>query len=138
MKAKEFRIGNLTLAKSPEKTEWIEGHPVDIYNLYYLLYPKSAGAIPIDMKPIPLTEEWLIKFGFLNDGVTFKISTSRIRLILFKINSANEYNNNCNEFTATVYQSKQSIEICRVKHVHQLQNLYFALTGKELTIHKAI
>ncbi len=134
MEVKEFRIGNLAeFYLHAPISEWIEDtiHVGDLEAIVEL--PEKHG-----FRPIPITEEWLIRFGFLNDGVTFKISTSRIRLILFKINSANEYNNNCNEFTATVYQSKQSIEICRVKHVHQLQNLFFALTGEELTTHKAI
>ena len=79
-------------------------------------YPKTS------YHPIPLTEEWLDKFGFIHNGMWWDSSQEYFELDTFKdsyvmgINSC-EYNH--------------GIEI---KHVHQLQNLYFALTGEELKI----
>lgn len=69
---------------------------------------------PDDIFPIPITEEWLLKFGFLFDGAAFN---NKIRV--FKIANAVVWNP-CEDVTATM------------QYVHQLQNLYFALTGKEL------
>ena len=61
---------------------------------------------------IPLTEQWLIDFGFEKNLVEYQKELLTIK----------------NDFTINCLGSWR-IEI---KHVHQLQNLYFALTGKEL------
>jgi hypothetical protein len=75
------------------------------------------------IKPIPLTEEWLLKFGFekshlnywiiANKGFFFGVSLKMGVMYLF---------------------DEGMITPCNIKHVHQLQNLYFALTNKELQI----
>lgn len=69
--------------------------------------------------PIPLTEEWLLRFGFevlefdhKENQYGFKGRLIVIRHGLF-----------CDYGTSVI-----------IKHVHQLQNLYFSLTGEELTI----
>lgn len=80
------------------------------------------------LSPIPLTEEWLLKFGFvfLTDIGVYKLK--------FKIDTqAGEY-----EFAgvpkAIGFVSNRLFASGTIKYVHQLQNLYFALTGNELTI----
>jgi len=81
----------------------------------------------------PLTEEWLLRFGFVKE-VEYKKKINFSRFHLFQISASNPYNDNENEFKVNFYQSKQCVELCRIKYVHQLQNLYFALTGEELTL----
>ena len=68
---------------------------------------------------IELTEEWLLKFGFkrfpwglVKDNLLFKDDLKCSYLIL---------------------QVANGFEV-KVKYVHELQNLYFALTGSELTV----
>jgi hypothetical protein len=63
-------------------------------------------------KPISLTEKWLVKF----------------RLMSIKTELGFWNNGDAIYFS---YGFEKSIEL---KYVHQLQNLYFALTGEELTI----
>lgn len=74
--------------------------------------------------PIPLTEEWLLKFGFEKIGENYEndwllihthLKTKELHFILNLPNS-HQYN------------------ITVLNYVHQLQNLYFVLTGEELTI----
>lgn len=67
-------------------------------------------------EPIPLTEEWFYKFGFSKSNVWFE----KNGIELFNI--ADLY-----------FRAKYPIK-ADVKFVHQLQNLYFALTGEELTV----
>jgi len=67
-------------------------------------------------KPILITEEWLLKFGFENDDDQ-RYFKNGIYLIL--------YDEGC-----TILHNQIHINYF---YVHQLQNLYFALTGKELT-----
>lgn len=70
--------------------------------------------------PIPLTEEWLIKLGFTYQtmGIFTAPSIQYFSVVKWQGHDA--------KFTL-IKDQKLSI-----KHVHQLQNLYFALTGNEL------
>lgn len=79
-----------------------------------------------EFKPIPLTEEWLIKFGFIDRYGSYRVFE------LYKI-YATFYNNN-NPVVSIDYghHSEGSEDLDHIKYVHQLQNLHFALTGKEL------
>lgn len=86
------------------------------------------------LKPIELTKDFLLKLGFVSDNITHKLKFNGLRFVLFQINASNNYNDSLVEFTVTLYQNKQQIEIARLKYVHQLQNLYFALTDKKLTL----
>jgi hypothetical protein len=70
------------------------------------------------IKPIPLTEEWLLKIGFENNEAEKKYCKKCITLYMED-----------NLFWCDIFWD--SLEI---KSVHQLQNLYFALTNEELTI----
>jgi len=78
-----------------------------------------------NLKPIPLTEEWLIKIGFakinhINGYSFYSLSKSKI--------------NKCH---IDIYDSKTQYMGYSVKHckyLHELQNLYFVLTGLELII----
>ena len=77
----------------------------------------------LPLSPIPLNEEWLNKFGFeksfgdywmeSNSGFYFGISSNGELMYLF---------------------DEEMICPANIKYVHQLQNLFFALTGKELEL----
>lgn len=85
-----------------------------------------------NIKPITLTEEWLLKFCFkvrfknedLNKPVFLRSEKNR----QIDIYPHDEYN-----FYFMINEIQMSIPLL---FVHQLQNLYFALTGEELTINK--
>lgn len=70
--------------------------------------------------PIPLTEKHLIGFGFKEDE--FGNFENESRLILFKKE----------DYYYFIVQWGSSVIGAETKNVHQLQNLYFALTGEEL------
>jgi hypothetical protein len=120
MDAKELRVGNYLL-----QTNQID---YDTLWFVYKCYPDSVITVgkhlftyeDEDIKPIPLTEEWLLKFGFDDLGYYgFGIGYFHILYI-------EDQKNN--------FQFPISNKYVRVKHVHQLQNLYFALTGEELEL----
>jgi hypothetical protein len=118
MKATELRIGNLVQFKDEK------------YRRISMLDGQSNGVIALeriglcdieDTQPIPLTEELLLKFGFNNAGDS-------------------EYPNYKKKFYTCMWRDGKT-NICNnrgfiknLKYVHELQNLYFALTGEELTI----
>lgn len=134
MKANELRIGNLVeacgvICKLHSLTE----------DAFYCRPLKKSDVKKIssvaiyDFKPIQLTEEWLIKFGFkkevLSDGSAYYYTLDLNDDKYCDLSISNGDKNGCIEITLFPYE-----EWFRYKHVHQLQNLYFALTGKELTI----
>lgn len=69
--------------------------------------------------PIPITEEWLIKLGFHEVLGVYAIYGKELNI---KLNTG---------YWDAYFKGKY---VCVIKHVHQLQNLYFALTGQELFI----
>jgi hypothetical protein len=81
------------------------------------------------VKPIPLTEEWLLKFGFDKTLNQYKTVTS--------INKGNSENI---PFIVLYLDNEFQYDDLRfrtnLKYVHQLQNLYFALTNEELKLTK--
>lgn len=110
LKETDLRIGNLVL----------DGHEIEKVNhrMIEMLVKKEA-----EFDPIPLTEEGLIKFGFewCNEAAGYFDSLHAAYLMYPKI-----------QFHPFCTNDKDCwIEI---EHVHQLQNLYFALTGNELTL----
>lgn len=80
----------------------------------------------IDIKPIPLTEEILLKCGFEITRQTehpnniWTVYGEECKFELEHITSFYLYDNKC-------FGTK-------VQYLHQLQNLYFALTNTELTV----
>jgi hypothetical protein len=71
-------------------------------------------------KPIPLTEDWLVRLGFRY----YKETNGYAYRIHFRI----QFVKSENGFMAYI----DNTEWHELKYVHQLQNLYFALTGEEL------
>ncbi len=74
-----------------------------------------------DFEPIPLTEEWLFKFGFhLDPYKNYELNNVFIHRLTF---------------TLDIFEDDDWHHIpVKLKYVHQLQGLYFYLTGEELTI----
>jgi hypothetical protein len=73
-----------------------------------------------ECQPIPLTEEWLEKFGFEYSDLNGDSG-------LWKIPPFQIYG----KYNQFIYDYRLD-----VNYVHQLQNLYFALTGQELNQNK--
>lgn len=118
MKASELRIGNWFKEDILEQT-YAQITAEDILCL---------DCDPLDdfYKPIPLTEEWLLKFG-----LEFSIDTWYLKG--FAIWEAECGDEKGNEYIGFFYELREVVMMDReIKYVHELQNLYFALTGEEL------
>ena len=134
MEARELRIGNI-IECSPIGDTYKDRNPYHGKNIFEVVgtfrhsvnLELGFGATQtIDIsytKPIPLTEDWLIKFGFKKSKHWYTIGGISISADLNRL--THEVNGTHVEF----YNQFKCPE-----YVHQLQNLYFALTGEELTI----
>ncbi len=130
MEAKDLRIGNyLELLGEIRKVEGIFNLPKR-KEMYWI---KCEGIIDtkiIHCEPIPLTEEWLLKFGFEWEDVESKTNGETDKMLFKDILLMKRHHNDL--WAACPYG--YLISPHRTLYVHQLQNLYFALTGEELTI----
>lgn len=121
MEANELRIGN-----------WVSYSDNAVKIAAGFFVNSSQMNIETDCEPIPLTPEILEKAGFeKNDRIQQNFSyilqlKSRMTLVYYKGDSS----------CLSIEQDNKMIDFAsgRCKYLHQLQNLYFALTGEELEI----
>jgi hypothetical protein len=116
MKTSELRINNWVLWKGPLHDE---NALVLAISKEELIFKCGDSALITECEPIQLTEEWLLKFGFENWDKNKWVDSNSVLTI-----SKNDDNFSC-------LINQRDVDIL---YVHQLQNLYFALTGKELTL----
>lgn len=129
---RELRIGNILNVLSGERV-LIPSYQVKIAEIGFLgceVYQIEDHSAKTNwvlydhqhLDPIPLTPEWLERFGFekYNDDANYEEG--------YKLGGFNvqEYT-----FTDSVEYACLGVD---VKTIHQLQNLYFALTNSELTL----
>lgn len=120
MEAKELRIGNLINHFGLDTI--FEVTPTEINCAV-----EMEGHFSMTFEGIPITEEWLLKFGFVHHHDT--PHPNRV----FRKNYVEGFFD-LEEVISFFYGGNfTSVEL---KYVHQLQNLYFSLTGEELTIKK--
>jgi len=130
MEANELRIGNYILKslKSGNGRKINDKIGVqDIVRIY-----ENTGSF--NYESIPLTEEWLLKFGFkiIDDNPKQKPQYKGdiiFKILDFEFSNSDKSNNN-NGFYCYEINNGDTI----INYVNQLQNLYFALTGEELLI----
>jgi hypothetical protein len=124
MEASELRLGS--------KVETFKGNVESVTGIYttedYVeISTDTCVGVIEDYKPIPLTEEWLLKFGFQFIKCGQDINNGKYchwnywALNGFVIRSRNGR-----------FGFNGEVKDIDIKHVHQLQNLHFALTGEEL------
>jgi hypothetical protein len=148
MESSQLRIGNYyTIA---------ENDGIKYKRVTYLI--PSAGDwfsdgdnITHAAKPIPLTEEWLLKFGFKyqdrdinrSDKKPERFYISRYfgqyheYWIEMQLATGNAFNHSFMWLNWNIGGGNNHIHLPeghKMEYIHQLQNLYFALTGEELTI----
>jgi hypothetical protein len=126
MKATELRIGNFIMSGNNGEFDHdgLIGKVLEIGNEdreFEQIYCECEESFEWFFKGnyfgIPLTDDWLIKFGFI-DGQKDVIKLIRI-----------------NKFYYLCYVTGSKRLNVDIMYVHQLQNLYYALTGVELSVH---
>lgn len=124
IQANELRIGNLVLMDGKEVgiiSEIRSNHSKVIYQgeVNGNISTRFSLIEFIRLEPIPLTEEWLVRFGFRKTFDSpfedFEWSDNNLQL-------SEKFDCYLGKFTQPI------------KYVHNLQNLYFALTGEELKL----
>ena len=141
MKATELRIGN-----------WIKGDDINMFKVDEIRLSEHQGyvavmyfpdmenilTLPLDIaQPIPLTEELLLGCGFKKEK-DFSANPNLNNKFLYVKDSCIIF---CMEHIGYSYFQWRygayeigEYNVIDLKYVHQLQNLYYALTNEELVI----
>jgi len=130
MKATELRIGNNV---SVEKDSFVVTGINQMFNDEpYEIQLKGSDDLfqdvgIEDINPIPLTKEWITKLGgnLYPDGCYLSVTNLKAELHF-------DFYDRTDEIVTTLKSSFSDLILDRIYFVHQLQNLYFALTGEEL------
>lgn len=131
----ELRIGNLVKIKTSNDANFYPIHAIDGMGLKVIL----GGVRQCEgwkeeklLKPIPLTEELLLKCG-MNECDDDAVVRYVYRHDKFKMNIIIP---SLKEYIIRIYNLESGEQICGkdMHYLHQLQNIYFDLTGKELEL----
>jgi hypothetical protein len=135
MKAEDLRIGNwVYITDTSTQLFYKEEVQINIHNLMYLC-GECKEPIEFDIEPIPLTEEWFLKFGFKsidksgNDFITY---TDQEHNYYFQIDVRK--NDGKYLILDNSFDDLRAFSMVDFTTVHQLQNIYYALTGVELSV----
>jgi hypothetical protein len=158
MNDNELKKNNIVKRKyynpNPEKPEYlwefcfVKSLGITKLHVTESLNLKDNKLIKLDyngIMPVGLTKEWLIKFGFKNNSINYRYQPHKT---IYQItidhqteliySSADTKPVDC---YLSIWPEDEHGNICETvfipnecRFVHQLQNLYFALTGKELKI----
>lgn len=137
--APELRIGNLVY----HNEGWSAAAPINFEGVFVLQWEErhwymiGECTLSLDMiDPIPLTADWLIRFGFEEDEYGATDSTeyfgklyrhpSEFLVCTRGINAWHYVDIDEDKFYSFI-----SVQLT---YVHQLQNLHFCLTNTELTL----
>lgn len=140
---KELRIGNILSYKG--KLVEVSNLSLDIDDEYdhiigFVDFSKNSNeiadwnrALAGDLKRIPLKEKWLEILGFEKEGgYNLKINKQSST----GINASGAWLDGFHNEWYFVFSQKQNKFYLKIKYVHELQNLYFALTGEDLQINE--
>lgn len=128
MDAKELRIGNLVQRTftMPELGE-IEGQAFAINHI--MLRDCVHYGDKWAFGPIPLSEEWLVRMG-CEDNFIFHIGHDTS---LWKIQVLTNHENAVWSWT---FDNEMNCYLRKCKYVHEFQNLYYLLKGREIEINQ--
>lgn len=123
MKATELRIGNTVMSYGKEQK--ICAADFAVFQMY-----EAKGELP-PYVPVELNDEKLLLYGFKKDDSGVEMDDpdycewyEKEFPIIGELCQSSDKS----------YLFDVDTDTIRIKYVHQLQNLYFALTGEELTV----
>jgi len=130
--ARDLRIGNYVNYRIQddldERKDWLECSVIDANDLVIL-----ESGIDCDYQPIPLTEDWLLKFGCIEQKIRSFKSNFWNKELDFSVDVYYYEKGKSKVFQYLVNNQHRKKQIM---YVHQLQNLHFELKDAELTLTK--
>lgn len=149
LKASELRIGNLIYDRHNAREGTIMRlNAGEMYPITYSFDKTFECSMPYGttIEGIVLTEDWLVKFGFEKNRefTSYIIAISPLikwacrTFIVVAVGRSHHQNGEAwlDLISERLGKDYPELQTCNIpcQYVHQLQNLYFALTGNELEI----
>lgn len=125
---KELRLGNyVDLIKVHKKYLEKKGVDVSLFKVSQInrhaIHINNKARVDVGiLEPIPLTEKWILKLGFKYNSFTTFYELKDVQIE--------------NEDVGTFAFYYKTFKINSLKYIHELQNLFFALTREELKLKK--
>jgi len=127
MKDVPLQISQILERESLKKGIWTHAVSLEYPNKLKNVYYQNFGQFLEFIKPIELTEEWLLKCRFVE---SYR-SDFRVKYEHKKCNEIG-FDFSCRSIIESGF--RYFGKHIKIDYVHQLQNLYFALTNEELKI----
>lgn len=135
MKSNELRIGKTFIDVNGKYIvpshlkenhfSWIIGIGKKGEKIYNPYIPYNHDKV----NPIPITDDILLKCGFVNDGFEYKKDS------FFFFYQSKDKNNICINTEFGKYRGDTRFVFSfHIEYLHQLQNIYFVLSNKELEV----
>lgn len=125
MKGAELRIGNLVFYESTiddHEPKQINGSDIAMFEDFKDRY-----------SPIPLTQQWLLKLGFNKDYKSGYIGIDVCNTDFVLLTPENETASHAGKYRWAFKQDRIPL-IKEIESVHELQNLFYAVSGVELIL----
>lgn len=134
IKAEELRIGNYLDRNGLMQVTAIHKSKIKIYD-HFNKMQHEYFFMADTFNGLPITEELLLKAGFEDPGKRIHgLNGKGYLTLMVGTHCIFIFNNGAWELNANVGGEAVPFPCPQLKYFHQLQNLYFALTGKELTL----
>lgn len=129
---KELRIGNIVKCYSSlyKKNKPFEVSQILVDNIELIDTDESFEILYDMLDGIPLTEELLLKCGFTKEYYGFSCDIVELSYGRFLCNDDTDKDN----LFLSINNAEYTISGVSLKYLHQLQNMYFYLTGNELDV----
>lgn len=127
LKAADLMIGNYVLVPKSDEFDLRICKLFEIRKKQFRVIEVSTNMMfdQTRVEPIPLTEDWLKRFGF-------EIQTNQVSIVADTYAKGKFWlfcDHETKKFEVVVLGT-----LINFQHVHQLQNLYYCLTGTQLTL----
>lgn len=129
---KELRIGNIVKCYSSlyKKNKPFEVSQILVDNIELIDTDESFEILYDRLDGIPLTEELLLKCGFTKEYYGFSCDIVELSYGRFLCNDDTDKD----KLFLSINNAEYTISGVSFKYLHQLQNIYYALMGKELNV----
>lgn len=127
--ANELRIGNVVSDINASISYYAKVKRLEANRCYYGAFHSQYN----DLTPIPITKEWLLAFGLFETHSYYIIELTDNRYDKKDFFTVRVQGDKYEAFLRNWDLAKLFL-LCEIKYIHQLQNLYFALTQTELEL----
>ena len=115
--ANELRVGNYARSQNGK-----------VFEMTYERFRAMLRIRDRDLKPIPISEDWMLEFGAEKE--IYEEGSDEYYLIIRRDKFSIIWESDDNVYCDI------SENVFKLKYVHTMQNMYYALEGEELKINK--